>query len=169
MTLGFYLVGILFGVALGYCVQRAALCFAVGLGDVFMGRGKMITKMFLVIFVITAIGFLLLGLKPIGQIRGYGFFNVLSGILFGAGIFACGGCILGSLRQMGEGNMSYLVVVLFMIPGMWLVVHVINPLLSAGYDIKKVLLPQLFQAPAAGVTTVLVIGAIVWLYSFKKK
>jgi len=89
------LVGLLFGVGLGFCAQKSGLCYAHGLGEIFMGKGKRIIRIFLVMLIITSIGFLLssyvsstLGLKAVGQIRGYGFYNILSGIFFGAGILS---------------------------------------------------------------------------------
>ncbi len=105
----FLLVGFLFGMGFGFFVQRSGLCFAVGLGELFSGRWKRIVRFFLIIFIITNIGFLLsgvffgdLGLKPIGLLRGYGLYNILSGMFFGAGILLNGGCILGTLRQIGR-------------------------------------------------------------------
>jgi uncharacterized membrane protein YedE/YeeE len=169
-------IGLLFGIGFGYFVQRAGLCFAHGLGEIFMGRGKRIVSLFLVIFVITSLGFLLsglvspsLGLKPVGQVRGYGFYNLLAGILFGAGIFLNGGCILGTLRQIGEGNMLFLVVFLSFIPGMALVVYGLNPLLERAYDAQQILVPELLGIPAPYVTVALVAGAVVWFLALRSR
>ncbi len=169
-------IGFLFGVGFGYFVQRAGLCFAHGLGEIFMGMGKRITRMFLVIFIITSAGFLLsgyispdLGLKPIGQLRGYGFYNLVSGMLFGAGIFLNGGCILGTLRQMGEGNMLFLIVFLSFIPGMALVVYGLDPLLKNGYNVQQITLPQLMGIPAPWLGGVLIGGAIIWFMALRRK
>jgi uncharacterized protein len=165
------LIGFLFGIGFGIFVQRAGLCFAHGLGEIFMGRGKRIIRMFLVILIITSIGFLLsgyissdLGLKSVGQIRGYGFYNILSGILFGAGILLNGGCILGTLRQIGEGNMTFAVVLLSFIPGMALIVFGLNPLLNTYYNTTTgILLPDIIGLAAPYVTSIIVIGSIFWL------
>ena len=169
-------IGLLFGVGFGYFVQRAGLCFAHGLGEIFMGKGKRIVSLFLVIFVITSLGFLLsglvspsLGLKPVGQVRGYGFYNLLAGMLFGAGIFLNGGCILGTLRQIGEGNMLFLVVFLSFIPGMALVVYGLNPLFERAYDAQQILVPELLGIPAPYVTVALVAGAIAWLVALRRR
>ena len=171
------LIGFLFGIGFGIFVQRSGLCFAHGLGEIFMGKGKRITKMFLVILIITSIGFLLsgfysedLGLKAVGQIRGYGFYNILSGILFGAGILLNGGCILGTLRQIGEGNMTFVVVLLSFIPGMALIVLGVNPLLTNYYNTTTgVLLPDIIGLAAPYVTAMLVIGSLIWLLLLIKK
>jgi hypothetical protein len=165
------LVGFAFGIGFGFFVQRSGLCFAIGLGEIFLGRGKRILRMFTVIFVITSLGFLAsttidpsLGLRPIGQIRGYGFLNVLSGMLFGAGILLNGGCILGTLRQIGEGNMLFLLVFISFIPGMALIVYGFNPLIGEANHVDQVLLPQVLGANPWAVTGTLAVACLIWLY-----
>jgi uncharacterized membrane protein YedE/YeeE len=168
--------GFLFGIGFGYFIQRAGLCFAAGLGEIFTGRGKRIARFLIIVFVITSAGFLLsgyispeLGLKPIGQIRGYGFYNLLSGMLFGAGIFLSGGCILGTLRQIGEGNLIFLVVLIAFIPGMTLVVYGLDPLLQSRYAIQQMLLPDILVIPASWITGVLILGMIFWFQRLRRK
>ncbi|HOY10151.1 MAG TPA: YeeE/YedE thiosulfate transporter family protein [Candidatus Omnitrophota bacterium] len=163
-------IGFLFGIGFGFFVQRAGLCFAHGLGEIFMGKGKRIARYFLLIFVITGTGFWLsgavsplLGLKPVGEIRGHGFYNVLSGLIFGAGIALNGGCVLGTLRQIGEGNLSFLVVFIALIPGMALVVYGLNPLLEKGYQAQQVVLPDLLGVPGGVVMGALVLAALAGL------
>ena len=163
------LIGLLFGIGFGFFVQRAGLCFSQGIASLMMGKGKRILTMWFVILIITSIGFLLLGLKTIGQIRGAGFFNILSGAIFGAGIAISGGCILGSLRQLGEGNLFYLVVILSFIPGMWFVVKVLNPILSPNYNVQNLLVPQLLSVPAGYVTAAVCLISIVGLVVVNKK
>lgn len=161
--------GFLFGIGFGFFVQRAGFCIAHGLGEIFIGRAKRFTRLFLITFAVTSVGFLLagridpsLGLKTIGQIRGSGFYNILSGMLFGMGILMTGGCILGTLRQIGEGNLGFLVVLASFAPGMALVVHGLNPLLEKGYDVRGLLLPDLLGVPAAAVTLPLAAVALLW-------
>lgn len=163
-------IGVLFGIGFGFCAQRSGLCIAHGLGEIFVGRGKRILRLFLIIFIITSVGFFLsdllhpdLGLRPVGLIRGHGFYNILSGILFGAGIFISGGCILGTLRQIGEGNMTFILTLLFFAPGMALMVHVINPFLEPGFASMNILLPDLLHVPALVVVEVSALLACLWL------
>ncbi|MFP4459718.1 MAG: YeeE/YedE thiosulfate transporter family protein [Candidatus Zixiibacteriota bacterium] len=167
--------GFLFGIIFGVLVQRSGFCIAVGLGEIFMGKGKRIMRMVLIIIAISSIGFLItgyispdLGLKPIGQIRGYGFFNIVSGILFGAGIFLNGGCILGTLRQIGEGNLNFVIILISFIPGMALVVYILDPILEDGYFIEKILLNQLFPVSAAWISATLAILSIILLTLIRK-
>jgi len=172
-------IGFLFGIGLGVCTQKSGLCYAHGLGEIFMGKGKRITRIFLIMLIITSVGFLLsgyfsseLGLKAVGQIRGYGFYNILAGVFFGAGILLNGGCILGTLRQIGEGNMTFVLILISFIPGMALVVYGLDPLLTSYYNIacgKGALLPDVIGVSAPFITLALVIGAIIWFFSIRKK
>lgn len=164
MSFGIVLfLGFCFGIGLGFFAQRSGLCFAHGMAEIFIGRGKRFLKLFLTILIVTAIGFLAsgylnptLGLKPAGELRGFGFYNVLAGICFGVGIFINGGCVIGTLRQIGEGSLVHIVSVLAIIPGLALVVYGINPHLKPLYQTQKILLPQILGVPAPYVTGVLV-------------
>ncbi|MBN2170895.1 MAG: YeeE/YedE family protein [Candidatus Krumholzibacteriota bacterium] len=165
----FLTIGFLFGVGFGFFVQRAGFCVAHGLGEIFSGRGRRFLRLLLIVFAITSVGFLLsgkirpeLGLKAVGQIRGAGFYNILSGVLFGMGILMTGGCILGTLRQLGEGNLNYLVVLAAFAPGMALVVYGLNPLLASGYQVQQLLLPDLLGVGAPWVTAALAAAAVAW-------
>lgn len=162
--------GFIFGIGFGYFVQRAGFCIAHGLGEIYMGKPQRILRFLMAVFIVTGIGFLLsgyldssLGLKPVGEIRGYGFFNILSGIFFGAGILLNGGCILGTLRQIGEGNMTFLLVFISLIPGMALIVYVVDPILKGNYHVEKILLPQLLSMSPLAVTGILAVAALIWL------
>lgn len=145
------------------------------MGEIFIGRGKRICRLLVAIFVVTSLGFVAsrwinpdLGLKPIGQIRGYGFYNILSGAIFGMGIVVAGGCILGTLRNIGEGNLNFVFTLLAFIPGMALVMFVLNPLLKHGYDVKKVGVPDLLGCQGIYVTLFLVALAITWSHLYLK-
>lgn len=170
------LIFLLFGIGFGYFSRQIGLCFAHGLGEIFMGKSKRIIRLFTIIFALTSIGFLLskyvspsLGLKAVGEIRGYGFYNLLAGMFFGAGILINGGCIIGTLWRIGEGNMHFLVVLLSFIPGIALVTYVLNPLLEKNYAVQQILLPDLLGVPAEQVAWVLALGAIIWLLALCKK
>jgi len=176
MSAKMLLFGFAFGLGFGYFVQRAGLCFAHGLGEIYMGKGKRILRFFCVIFIFTSIGFIFsgkinpdLGLKTIGQIRGYGFWNIISGMIFGAGILLNGGCILGTLRQIGEGNLLFLVVFISFIPGMALVVNVLNPILKNGYATQNKLLSDVIQVPAEYITLTLSFLALLWLLTILRQ
>ncbi|MEJ1297207.1 MAG: YeeE/YedE thiosulfate transporter family protein [Candidatus Sedimenticola sp. (ex Thyasira tokunagai)] len=170
------IIGLLFGIGFGFFAQRAGLCIAHGLGEIFVGKGKRFLRLVLTIFIITSAGFLLsaavdpsLGLKAVGQLRGYGFYNIIAGICFGAGIYINGGCILGTLRQVGEGSMLHLISILCFIPGMAIVFYGLNPILSGGYEVQKLLLPQLLGTSPLLVTSALVLLSLLLLHRLLKR
>jgi len=162
-------IGFLFGIGFGYFVQRGGICFAHGLGEIFTGKGRRIWTIFLVIFIITSIGFFFIGSKTVGQIRGLGLYNILSGMIFGAGIVLCGGCILGTLRQLGEGNLLFLITLVFFIPGMALTVFLLNPMLESTYNVMHKSLWEIVGLGAPLVLSILVVSAIVGLFVLHKK
>ena len=170
------LVGFGFGVGFGFLVQRAGFCVANGLGDIFAGRGQRFLRMLTVVLAITSVGFVAsgwlrpeLGLKAVGQIRGAGIYNIISGMLFGMGILMTGGCILGTLRQLGEGNLNYLVVLAAFAPGMALVVYVVDPLLAPGYEVQKLLLPDVLGVNAAWVSGALAMASLAWYWRIRPR
>lgn len=170
------LLGLCFGVGFGFLAQRVGLCFAHGLGEIFFGRGKRFIKIFLTIFFITSIGFLLsgyihpdLGLKTIGELRGFGFYNVLAGVIFGVGIFINGGCVIGTLRQIGEGSLLHLISILSLIPGMAFVVYVLNPILEKAYQVNYLLLPQVTGISAPYITGTLAMLSVLLLFRVLKR
>lgn len=170
-------IGFLFGIGFGFFAQKAGICFAHGLAEIFIGKGKRIILIYLVLFSITAIGFVLskfihpdLGIKPVGEIRGYGFYNVLSGLIFGAGIFINGGCILGTLRQIGEGNVNYLIALLAFIPGMAFTFYRINPALESYFYAQKKLLTDVTPFSDVQLLLIFVVIHLIWLgYLLRKK
>jgi uncharacterized membrane protein YedE/YeeE len=165
-----------FGICFGFLVQKAGFCISFGFGEIFSGKGKRFLRMMLVVIIISTIGFFVssyinpsLGLKPIGELRGFGFWNLASGFLFGAGISVAGGCILGTLRQLGEGNIHFLIVLLSFIPGMYLVVNVLNPILKDGYGVKKIILPDIINVPDVYIMLTMVALFTLWWLKVQKK
>lgn len=176
MTTTTLIIGFIFGIFFGYFVQRAGLCFSHGLAEIYMGKGKRILKLFFIIFIISTLGFSFssmidpsMGIKAVGQLRGYGFYNLISGIVFGMGILLCGGCILGTLRQLGEGNLFFLIVLISFIPGMALVVYVIDPLLQEGYQVNNLSISTILGTSPHVVSVVLALAALVGLFVVSKK
>jgi uncharacterized membrane protein YedE/YeeE len=90
-------------------------------------------------------------------------------MIFGAGIFLCGGCILGTLRQLGEGNLVFLVVLVSFIPGMALTVYVLDPALEDYYHVQKVLIPQLTGLPPSIIALGLSAAAVAWFFTLNRK
>lgn len=162
--------GFCFGIGFGFFAQRSGLCFAHGLGEIFIGKGKRFFKLFLTIFIITIIGFqLLIYLDPTlwqeawqktgVTVRGFGFYNILAGLLFGAGMFINGGCVIGTLRQIGEGSVVHIITILGMLPGLAFVAYILKPFLKPLYNAKKIFIQDVTGVSALYVTTVMVLIA----------
>ncbi len=151
---------ILFGIGFGFFAQRAGLCIVTGITEIFMGKGKRFLALISVIVIICAIGFSILGLKPAGELRCFGIYNLLAGIIFGIGIFISGGCITGSMIKVGEGNISSIIVLLSMIPGMALSVYVITPLIKNSFFSKKLLLTDIIKINRFYICAAIIILAV---------
>lgn len=126
-----------FGLVFGVIVQRMSFCLSTDLAQAFAGNYRRILTWFAVIFIITGLGFQLLGAKAVGQLRGYGLYNILSGIIFGIGIILSGGCVIGTLRRIGEGFLHSIVVFLAWLPGAAFTVYFLNNVLGPTYHIPK--------------------------------
>ena len=107
--------------------------------------------------------------RPVGQIRGYGFYNILSGFLFGLGFMIAGSCVLGTLYKLGEGLLANIFIPVGWIIGMAFVVYVVNPYLSDVYDVKTPLLPELMKLDTWTAVLSLFVVAAVWAYYIYKE
>jgi len=133
LALGFF-----FGVVFGIIIQRMSFCLATDLSQAFAGAYRRILIILLTIFVISGTGFHILGPTPVGQLRGYGLYNILAGIFFGVGIVLSGGCVLGTLRRIGEGFIHSIIVFISWLGGMALVVYKIDPILWSTYKLDVI-------------------------------
>ncbi len=161
-----------FGIVFGVIAQRMSFCLSTDLAQAFAGNYRRILTWFAIIFIITGLGFQFLGLKAVGQLRGYGVYNILSGIFFGLGIMISGGCVIGTLRRIGEGFLHAIVVFLAWLPGAALTIYFLNEVLKPTYHIptKTPLLGDLLGVDNMIVYGVLaIILAIVLYWSNKKR
>ena len=72
-------------------------------------------------------------------------------------------------RQIGEGNLNFIVVLISFIPGMAFVVYILNPLLEKQYNVQKLLLTDIFGSSAGPITGILVMGAGIWFITVSRK
>ena len=96
------------GFAFGYVMQRSRFCFAAGFRDPFMIRNTAITRVILLLLLLTSLGFAIVhgfrgGLPEGGIIYPVGIHTAVGGILFGFGLVIAGNCVSGALMRMGEG------------------------------------------------------------------
>ena len=96
------------GFAFGYVMQRSRFCFAAGFRDPFMIRNTAITRVILLLLLLTGLGFAAVnafkgGLPGGGIIYPVGIHTAAGGALFGFGLVIAGNCVSGGLMRMGEG------------------------------------------------------------------
>ncbi len=116
------LIALVIALAVGALAQRARLCMAGGLRDVFLFRDFKLLYGFLAIFAVVLIGNLITGnfklgftLQPVAHSAHL--WNFLGMALVGWGSVLLGGCPLRQLILAGEGNGDSAVTVLGMIAG----------------------------------------------------
>jgi len=153
------------GIVFGFAIQRMGFCMATGFAEIFEGKGRRIMLILLIIFMIEVILFHVIGgTRAIGVIRGHGFYNVLSGFLFGLGFMITGSCVLGTLYKLGEGQMGNLLIPVGWVIGMAMVVYGINPYLTDVYNQTQVLLPEIMKLGAWEIVIPLTLMAAIWAY-----
>jgi uncharacterized membrane protein YedE/YeeE len=106
-----------FGLGLGFAIQRSRFCFNAAFRDLFQFRSGRTMKGVIVGMAVAAAGFTLhmtnllpnptLGpLAPEAHATPISLALVLGGLLFGIGMVVAGGCVSGSLYRMGEGYVA---------------------------------------------------------------
>ena len=100
----------LFGLAVGFILQRARICFTAALRDPVLFGMTELSRALILSLMITTVGFALLqyfqtvgGVQISGKIVPPGLNLPLGGFIFGLGAAVSGGCASGTLVRMGEG------------------------------------------------------------------
>ena len=105
------------GIAVGFTLQRARLCFVSAFRDLFLLHQGRTLRGLIVGLAIGCIGFAMVMSTIVGDpstgrmpndahILPLGIATVLGGFLFGIGMVLAGGCVSGSLYRMGEGYLA---------------------------------------------------------------
>ena len=101
----------IFGVAFGFIISRAQICFTSAFRDLFItGRGYM-ARAVIVGMIVSTIGifsYIMLGIPP--KIMWAAPSAIIGGLLFGFGIVIAGGCECGWMYRAVEGQMHYVIV-----------------------------------------------------------
>lgn len=104
-------IAMLFGIAFGYIISRAQICFTSAFRDIFLtGRGYM-ARAVVIGMMLSTIGvfsYIMLGLPP--KIMWAGPNAIIGGLLFGFGIVVAGGCECGWMYRAVEGQVHYWIV-----------------------------------------------------------
>lgn len=107
----------LFGLALGFVLQRSRFCFAGAFRDLFLLKHGHTMKGIIAGLAVATLGFSMImatlvpnpslgALPPDAHILPLSVAMVLGGLMFGLGMVVAGGCVTGSLYRMGEGYVA---------------------------------------------------------------
>ncbi|AWK51647.1 transporter [Clostridium beijerinckii] len=114
----------IFGVALGFTLQRSRFCFTASLRDPILTGSTSLTKAVLLTIAIATVGFAALqfsavskGISIPGNISPVGINTVIGATMFGIGMVISGGCASGTLMRVGEGFLIQIISLIFFIIG----------------------------------------------------
>jgi len=119
----------IFGLALGFILQRSRFCFVSAISNSFLFRDTRLLEGILGGLFIATIGFafIMYQISPhptdnnipfAAIVSPFGWHLALGGLLFGCGMMLGGGCIVGNLHRIGEGSLSAVVAFLGILLGM---------------------------------------------------
>ncbi len=163
---------------MGFILQRSNFCFASGLTNYFMfGKIKFLRALIL-LMMLSAAGFFfyeLLLVEAFSLIRlanaavPPGLHTILGGFMFGLGMTLAGSCVVGMLMRIGEGSVTFVLVLAGVLTGSSL-----GSLHSGWWQevlaAEAIFLPQLLGWPTAAVLQLgLLAGLYVLLGSSKNK
>jgi uncharacterized protein len=119
-----------FGVALGFVLQRSRFCFVSGISNCFLFKDTRQLEGVMVGLFLATIGFAAVmnyvpavsgggvGIAAGAVATPFGWHLLLAGAMFGFGMMLAGGCIMGNLYRIGEGAVSALIVFIGVMAGM---------------------------------------------------
>lgn len=113
-----------FGIALGFVLQKSRFCFTASMRDPSLTGSTSLTRAVLLAIAIASIGFAFIqfnafsqGLTIPGNIDPWGLNTVAGAFLFGIGMVIAGGCASGTLMRVGEGFILQVLALVFFIIG----------------------------------------------------
>ncbi|WP_456475573.1 YeeE/YedE thiosulfate transporter family protein [Candidatus Pyrohabitans sp.] len=115
------LIGFVFGVAIGFVLERGQFCMASAFRDFFLFRHTQILRAVMLYLALLTPAFFLFNrmglIETYPYIKEAGLFTVMGGIIFGIGMVLAGGCASGTLYRIGEGYVTSMVALLGMLVG----------------------------------------------------
>jgi hypothetical protein len=162
------LLAFVFGILIGFVVQRSKLCMLDGFTELFLLKG------FLSLFVITMLGLYLTSSFNLIQLtdlaKPLGVSSFAGGVLFGIGMIFAGGCGIGMLRRVGEGKLKSMIAIMGLFTGI-MISAFFYPFLKLVMPIGSALfIPALLGInPWVLVSLILIIGAVYWFKQYLRK
>ncbi len=175
-----YISAAVFGFILGFLVQRSRFCMTSAIRDFLLFKVTRNLKMALIILVITTFFYTLFltfnVFKPTPIPAGW--FSFVGGILFGIGMAIAGGCVISTFSRIGQGNINYVIVAIFMLIGIYVGSYLFKLIPNAlppktqlfGYKAGLVWLHKLFNVPPIVLGIIFtVIFALAYIYLERKE
>ncbi len=105
----------LFGLAIGFILQRSGFCVAASFRDLFTTGGGRQARGMIVAIAIAIIGFSILVYTGVREsyVLPVGWHTLVGSFLFGLGMVVAGACASGTLSRIGEGSVQ----LMFALPG----------------------------------------------------
>lgn len=163
-----------FGLTVGFILQRSKICFVAALRDPFLFGLTELTRAIILALVIASLGFAAIqyyqqinGLMISGKLISIGWHIPIGAFIFGLGAALGGGCASGTLMRLGEGFQLQWVVLLGYILGTMQGTHDAGWWYSLANDNLTVHLPTLIgELPAVGLQLFLlgVLYLLCWLW-----
>ncbi|MDD2498339.1 MAG: YeeE/YedE thiosulfate transporter family protein [Desulfitobacteriaceae bacterium] len=142
---------LVFGLGLGYILQRSRFCIASAYSDLVLFKEGKLFRALIIFILISTLGFTLVELSGDGQgfVVAVGGHTILGAILFGCGMVLAGGCAAGTLMRLGEGYILFIPVLVGLIGGSTLGAYHYNYWGTAQSFSKTVFIPDAMGWPLA--------------------
>lgn len=112
----------LFGLGLGYVLQRSRFCFVACFRDPWITGNTSLSRALVLSLITATLAFTLASLyldRP-GEVYPVGWHMLLGGFIFGTGMVLAGGCATGTLTRAGEGHvLQWMVLITFVAGSLW--------------------------------------------------
>ncbi len=115
------IIGFIFGVAIGFVLERGQFCMASAFRDFFLFRHTHILRAVMLYLALLTPAFFLFHtaglIKTYPYVKSAGLYTAIGGVIFGIGMVLAGGCASGTLYRIGEGYVTSLVALVGMLIG----------------------------------------------------
>jgi hypothetical protein len=144
-----FILALIFGIAFGIVLQKTGFCMTTAFAEAFAAKDYRSLKAWLLIILISMIGFYLAWQVGVVEkvwrvpLRGSGMFNLVGTFLFGIGMVLAGGCAVGTLHKIGEGQVASILALIGIFLGAYLYLAFGAPALSDYYTHQKITLPEM--------------------------
>lgn len=155
---------LLFGLVLGYTLQRSRFCIASAFTDLLIFKDGTLFRALIIFILVSTLGFFMVEQAGgEGFVVALGWHTVLGAVLFGCGMVLAGGCAAGTLMRFGEGYVLFIPVLIGLIAGSTLGAYHYPFWGGPGCLSRPLFLPDIFGWTGAVLGQVLVLCVLWWV------